>query len=137
MKNYKMLSCFKNESASMIYTRFVRMFTVVTFIIALLSVYAVAKDVPVTDKTVQQWMQSEPVQFLENKGQMTDMDGNPVPFVLFKAEAPGMDMYITEKGLTYVFIKAEEEKKRTRKEIGRKKNARTRRREHKNRMEPR
>ncbi|MBL7893627.1 MAG: hypothetical protein JNL63_13420 [Bacteroidia bacterium] len=55
------------------------------------------------------WMQSQPVQFIENKGQMTDMEGKPVPFVLFKAEAPGLDMYVTEKGLTYIFIKAEED----------------------------
>ncbi|MBI2270608.1 MAG: SBBP repeat-containing protein [Bacteroidetes bacterium] len=47
--------------------------------------------------------------FVENKGQMTDMANNPVPFVLFKIEAPGLDMYITEKGLTYVFLKLEED----------------------------
>ena len=49
------------------------------------------------------------VSFLENKGQMMDTEGKPVPFVLFKAEAPGMNVYITEKGLTYVFVKIEEE----------------------------
>ena len=54
------------------------------------------------------WMKQQPVQFLENKGQMTDMAGKPVPFVLFKTETPGMNMYITEKGLTYVFIQSEE-----------------------------
>jgi gliding motility-associated-like protein len=54
-------------------------------------------------------MQSQPVRFTENKGQMKDMNNNPVPFVLFKAEAPGMNVYITEKGLTYVFVKLEEE----------------------------
>ena len=64
---------------------------------------------PHEKEKASQWMKAQPVQFLENKGQMTDMDGNPVPFVLFKAEAPGMNMYITEKGLTYVFIKAEKE----------------------------
>ena len=48
------------------------------------------------------------VSFLENKGQMMDTEGKPVPFVLFKAEAPGMNVYITEKGLTYVFVKLEE-----------------------------
>ena len=57
-------------------------------------------------KQVSQWVQQQPVQFLENKGQMTDMEGKPVPFVLFKAEAPCMNMYVTERGLTYVFIKA-------------------------------
>ena len=57
-----------------------------------------------TQEKARQWLQAQPVRFLENKGQMTDMGENPVPFVLFKAEAPGLDMYITEKGLTYVFI---------------------------------
>ncbi len=42
--------------------------------------------------------------FLENKGQMTDMHGEIVPFVLFKTSAPGLDVYVTERGLTYVFI---------------------------------
>ena len=58
--------------------------------------------------TTREWIQARPVRFTENKGQITDMDGKLVPFVLFKAEAPGINMYITEKGLTYVFIKAEE-----------------------------
>ncbi|MBI2270610.1 MAG: SBBP repeat-containing protein [Bacteroidetes bacterium] len=58
---------------------------------------------------VEQWIGSQPVEFLENKGQITDMSYNPVPFVLFKAEARGLDMYITEKGLTYVFLEVEED----------------------------
>jgi gliding motility-associated-like protein len=49
--------------------------------------------------------------FLENAGQMMDMEGNPVPFVLFKVEVNGMNMYVTEKGLTYVFLKIEENEK--------------------------
>ncbi len=48
--------------------------------------------------------------FLENKGQFLDMKNNPVPFVLFKVETPGMNMYITEKGLTYVFIGSDAKK---------------------------
>ena len=59
-----------------------------------------------------EWMNNNSFHFLKNKGQMTDMADNPVPFVLFKAEVPGMNIYITEKGLTYVFIKPEEEKER-------------------------
>jgi hypothetical protein len=66
---------------------------------------------PLVIKQVHELMQQPPVQFLENKGQMADMNGKPVPFVLFKAEAPGMNMYVTEKGLTYVFLKAVEEEK--------------------------
>lgn len=38
--------------------------------------------------------------FLENKGQMTDIEGNPVPFVLFKAEAPGLNLWLTQTGFT-------------------------------------
>ena len=36
------------------------------------------------------------VKFFENKGQMTNMAGKRVPFVFFKAEAPGIDMYINK-----------------------------------------
>ena len=60
-------------------------------------------------KQAETWVKHQPVQFLENKGQMRNMAGKPVPFVLFKTEAPGMNMYITEKGLTYVFLKMVEE----------------------------
>lgn len=41
--------------------------------------------------------------FVENKGQLTDQDGNPVPDVFFKSEGTGPAIYITSKGLTYVF----------------------------------
>jgi gliding motility-associated-like protein len=54
------------------------------------------------------YMDSQHVFFVENKGQMRDINQQPVPFVLFKAEAPGMHVYITDKGLTYVFLKAPE-----------------------------
>ena len=64
---------------------------------------------PMENEDVRKYMKTKPVKFLENKGQMTDMDGKPVPFVLFKAEAPGMDMYITENGLSYVFNQFHEE----------------------------
>ncbi|MDZ4664270.1 MAG: gliding motility-associated C-terminal domain-containing protein [Bacteroidota bacterium] len=57
--------------------------------------------------------------FTENKGQMVDMNGTPVPFVLFKAESPGLNMFITEKGLTYMLFKGEEEEKeKGEKELG-------------------
>ena len=53
------------------------------------------------------YSKSKPVRFIENKGQIVDVNSHPVSFVLFKAEAPGMTVYITEKGLTYVFVKHE------------------------------
>lgn len=43
--------------------------------------------------------------FMENKGQFKDMAGNPVNEVLFKTYLPGLDIYVTTKGLKYVFIK--------------------------------
>jgi len=73
------------------------------------NLFADNHDDTALNEQAARWMQKQPVQFLENRGQMMDIDGKPVPFVLFKAEAPGMNMYITEKGLTYVFIKEEKE----------------------------
>jgi hypothetical protein len=71
---------------------------------------------PQMKSQVQQWVRSQPVEFLENKGQLTDMNHDPVPFVLFKTEAPGLDMYITEKGLTYVFVEVEEDEEEDRRD---------------------
>ncbi|MBI2269359.1 MAG: SprB repeat-containing protein [Bacteroidetes bacterium] len=48
-------------------------------------------------------VQQSSIGFLENKGQMVDMNGRPVPFVLFRLETPDMDIYVTEKGLSYIF----------------------------------
>ncbi|MBI2271795.1 MAG: hypothetical protein HYU69_15750 [Bacteroidetes bacterium] len=58
-------------------------------------------------ENAKQWVHNQPITFLENKGQMMDLDGNTVPFVLFKASAPGVEVFVTEKGLTYNFIKVE------------------------------
>lgn len=49
------------------------------------------------------------VEFLENKGQLRDLNNQPAPYLLFKAECAGVDLYITNKGLSYVFLKTEEE----------------------------
>ncbi|MCC6691609.1 MAG: hypothetical protein IT235_08765, partial [Bacteroidia bacterium] len=64
---------------------------------------------PELKEKVSQWKSQQPVRFLENKGQMADADNIPIPFVLFKASANDIDVYITEKGVTYVFTKVEEE----------------------------
>jgi len=53
--------------------------------------------------------QTAPVLFLENKGQMIDDQGAQVPQVLFKATANGIDFYLTNRGLTYVFYKVDGE----------------------------
>jgi hypothetical protein len=58
-------------------------------------------------KMPDEYLASNQVLFTENKGQMRDVNHKPVPFVLFRAEAPGMNVYITDEGLTYVFVKPE------------------------------
>ncbi len=58
---------------------------------------------------VKNWFNGQAVRFLENKGQMADVSGRPIDFVLFEAQTQGVDLFITEKGLTYVFLEKEEE----------------------------
>ena len=86
----------------------------ITYVLSIVVVFAFAEtdnDNPGLKEEARQWMRAQSVKFLENKGQMTDMKGDPVPFVLFKVESPGVDVFITEKGLTYLFLKAEKEEK--------------------------
>ncbi len=73
---------------------------------------ASSKNKSVLTQQATEWMQERTFLFTENRGQMVDMKNNPVPFVLFKAEAPGINMYVTETGLTYTFLKVEEEKEK-------------------------
>jgi len=42
--------------------------------------------------------------FEENRGQLADGQGKPVPFVLFSTAWRGMNLYITETGLSYVML---------------------------------
>lgn len=57
---------------------------------------------------VNTWLKQQPVEFMENRGQMTDLNFKPAPYILFKAEAPGVDVYITQSGISYVFLEVEE-----------------------------
>jgi len=60
-----------------------------------------------------QWMNNAAgLRFLENKGQMMDMQRKPVPNVLYEASGGGMDVYITTSGLSYMFVKFEKHKKK-------------------------
>jgi hypothetical protein len=62
----------------------------------------------------QQWMSvQQSTGFLENKGQMMDSEGKPVPFILFTTEAPGVNMYVTEQGLSYMFMKPDTSSKKS------------------------
>ena len=47
--------------------------------------------------------------FEENLGQVADLEGMAVKEVLFKTNASGIDMYVTEQGISYAFFKTEEE----------------------------
>ena len=53
-------------------------------------------------------LNNQPIEFIENKGQFTTTEGKPADNVLFKASVNGCDIYITDKGLSYVFYKIEE-----------------------------
>lgn len=43
--------------------------------------------------------------FIENAGQVTDMEGRAARNVLYTIEQPGLNIYVTTSGLTYVFLK--------------------------------
>ena len=54
------------------------------------------------------WAKNQQLEFIENKGQFTNTDGKPADNVLFKASYGNCDIYITDNGLSYVFVKIEE-----------------------------
>ncbi len=45
-----------------------------------------------------------PVLFVENVGQLKNMDGDPVTNVLFTAQMPGMQVFITTTGITFLTL---------------------------------
>jgi gliding motility-associated-like protein len=74
-----------------------------------LSISLLAGDLLETKETdAKKWLNNYELQFVENKGQFTDSEGKPATEVLFKASSGNLDIYITTKGLSYVFIKQEE-----------------------------
>ncbi|MBI2271751.1 MAG: SBBP repeat-containing protein [Bacteroidetes bacterium] len=68
------------------------------------------KKDPLHTAEINSWIaEQKPLGFQENKGQVADDKGNLVPFVLFKAETPNLNIWITNTGLTYQFLKLEED----------------------------
>ncbi len=65
-----------------------------------------------TDKTkevkAREWIKNQPLEFVENKGQFMRTDGKAADEVLFKTSFGGCDIYITDKGLSYVFVRYKE-----------------------------
>jgi gliding motility-associated-like protein len=57
--------------------------------------------------TFETWQKThlKNIVFTENLGQFKTSDGKPSPNLLFKAEAQGLTIYLTTKGLTYFFVK--------------------------------
>lgn len=51
--------------------------------------------------------QTKGLKFVENKGQILDAKGNPVEDVLYKLEAPSLNLWVTTKGITYQFFELE------------------------------
>src|ERR1700722_9841136 len=61
---------------------------------------------------VHTWIQNNrDLKFIENKGQMVNMQGMVDNDLLFEADAGGMNIYITTSGLSYVFTQNERHEK--------------------------
>jgi hypothetical protein len=71
------------------------------------------KTNPALTANVEQWMEnSGNLRFLENKGQMADVNGKTDHNLLLKVSGNGMDVYITTKGISYVFTEVKEHEKK-------------------------
>jgi len=46
--------------------------------------------------------------FIENRGQLRDTDGNPRPDIRYYADVSGTRLYVTEHGISYVFVRCSE-----------------------------
>lgn len=57
----------------------------------------------VANTKAEQWMK-RPFGFQENRGQMMGGDNKPASYVLFEAQAPNLNIWITTSGLTYQFF---------------------------------
>jgi hypothetical protein len=62
-----------------------------------------------SEQTKEILLQNQSAAFEENLGQLTDSKGNPVPSVLYKVSTPNMEVFVTQKGLSYFFLKYEED----------------------------
>jgi hypothetical protein len=78
----------------------------VVFILLISCQYALA--LTPSDNEVNSWVGTPVSGFIENKGQLCDMNYQPAPYLLFKLQQPGTDVYITGWGLSYVFHYSEE-----------------------------
>ncbi|UCE08100.1 MAG: SBBP repeat-containing protein, partial [bacterium] len=56
---------------------------------------------------VQNWKQVNNLEFIENRGQIVDTDGNPRPDIAYVADGNGVKLYFTTTGVSYVFTMIE------------------------------
>jgi len=85
--------------------KIILLFLIISNIIPLAAKTVKGNSDPALDANVAQWMgNSAGLRFLENKGQMMDMQRKPVPNVLYEASSAAMDVYVTTSGLSYVFV---------------------------------
>jgi hypothetical protein len=62
-----------------------------------------------SEQTKEILMENQSSSFEENLGQMTDYTGKPVTSVFYKVSTPTMQVFITQKGITYFFLKYNED----------------------------
>jgi len=86
---------------------YIQFFLILIFLSAKNMAVAQLKGLSHSSRTSEEQFRSTNEGFLENKGQFTDMNGAPVPNVLFKAQAPGIIIWITKTGITYQTLKLE------------------------------
>ncbi|MDP4235651.1 MAG: hypothetical protein Q8919_04305, partial [Bacteroidota bacterium] len=48
---------------------------------------------------------SSGIEFIENKGQLEDKNGNPMPEILYSSDANGLKCYLTSHGLHFIFTR--------------------------------
>ncbi|MCS7029880.1 MAG: hypothetical protein NZ519_14080, partial [Bacteroidia bacterium] len=93
----------------------IRLILTCILLVALWNYFLYADGVkdPVKKRQAEEWLSKKNESgFLENRGQMMDIQGNPVPFVLFRAQASNVNLWITEKGVTLQTLKIEEEEEK-------------------------
>ena len=73
------------------------------FFVTIIGISSLAGNVSETEMQAREWTKNKSVKFRENKGQWADKN------ILFQTEAPGMQMCVTEKGLTYFFVHTKKE----------------------------
>ena len=88
--------------------------TIIIIILFLLTntLFATSNKVDKTKEAqAKAWAKNQQLEFIENKGQFISTEGKPAENVLFKASYGNCDIYITDKGLSYVFVKFEDKEK--------------------------